>query len=371
MDEQPFDFQSEMSDDGSGSASLIEQPLEMDEIIFGIDNTPIGRNEAWEIALQRAEAGKVVGPGGVLIRRAKALRMALDQDFEALVRQFELGMTETSRSYFDLAAKMHRYSPGNIDLIFMQAPHARLVQGFSAWNRAGYKLKKRDEGCQPIYILQPKPYLKIKQVKKDGEEKEERILGAYYRAVAVYDASSIDESQKKVPEFFTPLQGNADMLTERLTEILSEDGIRVLYRYIDYQVEGRSAGGIIYLRPDLISVNRFLALAHEGVHEWLHKDEERRNLTRHVKECQAEVCAYLLASHFGIQSPLSADYLRMFGVDKETLKANMKITQDIVHKVIDRMEEKYDLYAQFSYNPNIDGGRKPYTRKGNYQSRRR
>lgn len=355
----------------NGKENSVEQPLEADEIILGLDGKRVEQSQAWQIALQKGSKGYVTGPDGAPIRRAKALRMAMDRDFEMLSRQLDAGVTENTRSYFEFAARMHRYSPGNIDLIFHQAPHARLVQGFTAWSRAGYKLKSREEGCQPIYVLQPRPYVKIKRIDEDGEEKEVQVISAHYRAVPVYDEGSIDESVKAVPEFFTPLQGNADMLTDRLTEVLAEDGIKVVYAYVDYQTEGGSAGGVIYLRPDLPSVNRFLILAHESLHEWLHKDEERRNLPRRIKECQAEVGAYLIASHFGIQSPISADYLRMYGVDKETLRSNMKITQDIVHKAIERMEEKYYLYAQFEYNPEADRSRRPYARKGKHKSRRK
>jgi hypothetical protein len=370
-EKDPFGQPLEMTNDGIGG---VEQSLDTDEIIFGAEGKPITRSQAWEIALQKGEGGKVIGPGGEEIRRAKALMMAMDQDFGELVRQFEMGMTEATHAYLDFAAKMHRYSSGNIDLIFMQAPHARLVQGFSAWTRGGYKLKSREESCQPIYILQPRPYRKIKRIDEIDEEEraeEEQASTVYYRAVPVYDASSIDERVKAVPQFFTPLQGNADMLTERLIEVLSEDGIEVKEGYATYQAQGGSLGGRIIVRPDLESVNRFLVLAHEAMHEWLHPKEKRGAISIQTRECQAEVGAFMLASHFGIQSPLSADYLRSYGLHKETLKENLKITREMAHKAIERMEEKYDLYAEFAYNPKVDEGRKPFTRKGKHQSKRK
>jgi hypothetical protein len=83
--------------------------------------------------------------------------------------------------------------------------------------------------------------------------------------VPVYDASSIDEKVKAVPEFFAPLQGNADMLTGRLIEVISEHWIEVKEGYASYQVQGGSLEGRIMMRPDLESVNRFLVLAHEAV----------------------------------------------------------------------------------------------------------
>ncbi len=273
----------------------VEQPLGADEIILGSDGQPINRELAWAIA--------------------------------------------------------HRYSAGNIDLIFKQAPAARIVQSYSAWTRAGYRLKSKEQGgVKPIYILKPKPYLKITRTNEEGEE-ETYYKAAFFEVVIVYDETSIDQTYKAVPEFFTPLQGNADMLVVRLTEILAGYGIKVEYRYVDYGAEGGSAGGVVYIRPDLPSINKCLTLVHETAHELLHKAADRLKLDKQTKECQAETVAYLVASHFGIQSPISADYLRMYGISTEVLKANMKITQEISHRLIEKMEEEYDLYAEFEYDP--------------------
>jgi hypothetical protein len=339
-----------------------ERPLDADEIILGSDGNPINSKEAWDIALQKGDSrGNVVGPDGQAIRRPKALRMAMDKDYEVLAAQLDAGFTENTARFLDFYARVHKYSPGNTDLIFMQAPYATYVQGHSAWTRGGYKVKTKEQGGKPIYILQPHPYMKITTRDEEGNIVEVQTPAVYFTIALVYDVTSIDQTKKKVPDFFTPLAGNADILIARFVEVLAEDGILVEWRYPDIATQGASYGGLIEVRPDLPSINKFLVLAHEGAHEWLHKEEDRLKLPKSVKECQAEVVAYMLASHFGIRSPLSADYLKMYGNDKEILKANLNITKPLVHGIIDRMEEPYDLHAVFEYNPEQEGERKQYT----------
>lgn len=330
----------------------IERPLVTNEIILGTNGRPISSHQAWDIALQQGDGkGMVVGPDGNLLKRPKALRMAMDKDYEILAAQLDAGVTENTARFFEFYSKVHKYSPGNTDLIFMQAPYATYVQSHSAWTRGGYKIKTKEQGGKPIYILQPHPYMKVTTRDEEGNIVDIQTPAVYFTVALVYDVTSVDETHKKPPTFFTPLDGNADTLIARLIEVLAEDGIKVAWGYPDLGTLGSSYGGFIQVRPDLPSINKFLALAHEGAHEWLHKDEERLHLPKSVKECQAEVTAYMIASHFGIRSPLSADYLKMYGNDKETLKANLGITKPLVHKIIDRMEEPYDLHAQFAYDP--------------------
>ena len=364
-------IQNSRTTDISGS---VEQPLGVDEVIRAHDGKPISAFDAWGIALQKGNEGKVTAPDGSFIYRSQALRNAMDQDYETLAKQIEAGFTEGTLRFLEFASKMHRYSAGNQDLIYMQAPYATYVQSFSAWSRGGYLLKSRAEGCKPIYILQPKPYMKITQRNEAGQVVDVEKKAVFFTVAVVYDVTSINQEHKKVPDFWTPLQGNADMLTHRLIEVLNEDDIKVVEGYPDLQAMGASLKGTIMLRPDLQSVNRFLVLAHEVAHEYLHKDKERRELAKEIKECQAEVSAYMLASHFGIKSPLSADYIRMYGNNKDTLKEQLKITQPLVHTLIDKMEKEYDLYAEFEYDEqktaHQDARRNTYQRKNKHSRRR-
>ncbi len=172
--------------------------------------------------------------------------------------------------------------------------------------------------------------------------------------------------------FFTPLQGNADLLIARLVQVLQEDGIKVVWDYPEeIGSQGTSYGGLIKVRPDIPSINKFITLAHEGAHEWLHQGKDTKGLSMNQIECQAEVSSYMIASHFGIQSPLAADYLRMYGNDKDTLKAQLGITKPLVHNVIDRMEEGFNLQAEFQFNQSkADATRRQYTRGGKHNKRK-
>jgi hypothetical protein len=295
----------------------------------------------------------------------------MDQDFEILAKALEAGETESTRAYFDFCARMHKYSAGNQDLIFWQCPEATTVMGYKAWTNAGYRVLSQKEGGKPILILAPVSFTKTRTKQVGGELVEVQDKAVWFKTCVVYDVSSIDQSEKKVPSFFTPLQGNADMLTAKLLEIAGEDGIKVRYGYIDIGTQGASTGGEIVLRPDLPSVNKWFVALHEFVHEKLDHVHRHHELSKLQRETQAEMTTFLVSSYFGVPSPLSADYLRTYGATKDTLKENLKVCRDLAHDLIEKMTEEYDLYADFKADPSVETGRKQYQRKTNHKSKRK
>ncbi len=129
---------------------------------------------------------------------------ALDRLMEALDR----GQSEALRLYLAVMAKFHRYSWGNVLLIYMQRPDATHVAGFHSWLRMRRYVRKGEKG---IVILAPMVGRKRSDEAELSEDRQTRVFG--YRAAHVFDVSQTDGDP--LPEF-TRVHGDPAGSTERL-----------------------------------------------------------------------------------------------------------------------------------------------------------
>ena len=96
--------------------------------------------------------------------------------------------------------------------------------------------------------------------------------------------------------------------------------------------------GIILIRPDQPSGNKAAVIAHELAHEYIHKEEQRRQLSKQVKGAHAEATAFIVISHFGIVVPYSADYLAMWGNTPETLRQELDVVTTAASQIITKVD---------------------------------
>ncbi len=102
---------------------------------------------------------------------------------------------------------------------------------------------------------------------------------------------------------------------------------------------GVSYGGTIALRTFDPVGKRFSILTHEAAHELLHKDKERQELPKVVKETEAEAVAGVVCEYFGFgQADWSAAYLRNHGATKKTVLDSMKRIYDASRSIIEGIE---------------------------------
>src|SRR6266581_5056092 len=69
-----------------------------------------------------------------------------------LMDALERGQSETLKTYLSVMSRFHRYSWGNILLIYSQQPNATHVAGFHAWLKLRRYVRKGEKG---IAILAP------------------------------------------------------------------------------------------------------------------------------------------------------------------------------------------------------------------------
>ena len=131
--------------------------------------------------------------------------------------------------------------------------------------------------------------------------------------VSVFDASQLANlAEKPLPVFFKPLADDQQALYARLKEVVQADGIRIEEEPLG-RTQGFSQGRRIVIRDGLDSRSGVLTLLHEYAHELLHWQGTGRQQALKVKECHAEAVSYVVAHHFGIRNPFSADYLQQWG----------------------------------------------------------
>lgn len=247
--------------------------------------------------------------------------MVQDQ-LQTLALELSQGKSERLRQYLDFVSRFHRYSPANQFLIWLQRPGATWVASYRHWQDEGYQVAKGETG---IRILAPSVR---KRTNTETGEEERVVVG--FVAVSVFDVTQLTP-EKRPADFFIPLEGDYDAFSTRVAQAATADGFAVAEREETRGAEGYSEGRNIGTRRGLASANRALTLLHEYAHGLLHQDHalaEGRPLTRELKECHAEATAYVVARHFGLSAPFSADYLLQWGATPERLREEL----DAVHK---------------------------------------
>jgi hypothetical protein len=284
-------------------------------------------NYSKEVAQEKAEA------------KRSELQQTMKTGTQSLLDEIRSGKSERLLSLLAFSSKFHHYSPNNQILIMLECMHRNIdpqyVAGFTTWRNMNYSVKRGEKGI-PIY--QPRPY------SKHDEETDRDVKHLFFKVAYVFADSQVEpmkEGMPPFPTFFTPLQGDCEELCTRLVEVIRADGIIVSEVQDTAGAQGYSAAGRIGLKPGLDSTSRFLTLTHEYAHELLHPKGIRENMTKTVKECQAEATAYIVAHHFGVHNPFSSDYLIGWGNDEKSLMAEIESVQRAASTIIGHMEKPY------------------------------
>ena len=184
----------------------------------------------------------------------------------------------------------HRYSLYNTLLIFSQRPEATLVHGYRAWQALGRQVQSGERG---ITILAP-------LVKREPDRDKEndgapKVVG--FRTVSVFD---VEQTQGD------PIRG----LPERLAGNQHAALLAAIEAAIPFPVRRvadlRGANGVFYTQERTIAVLEHLAPDMQVktlLHEWAHglrSAEDTR--PRGEEEVVAESTAYVVASHFGLDT---------------------------------------------------------------------
>jgi antirestriction protein ArdC len=233
--------------------------------------------------------------------------------------------------FLTVMSRFSKYSLWNQMLIFAQRPDATHVQGYRAWNKAGYQVRKGEHG---IAIYAPMLFAKRDDstARDDGTPAAPR-LG--FRVAYVFDISQVDAQPGAAadmpgtePALETAATAcpNAQRANEQLKAFLFGHNVELEYKPLSPGLMGYTDGRRITCATGQQTHVEFGTLAHETTHLLPHfpvDGSARPDLT--TRETEAEAVTFLLCAQLGIAgTDASIDYIRSYRGTPDTLDASLE-----------------------------------------------
>lgn len=272
---------------------------------------------------------------------------AADEQLKALTDQLEQGISAIFQSsqyaeYLSAMSRFHHYSFSNSLLIFMQRPDATRVAGYNDWKKKfGRQVKAHEQG---IKILAPRFKRRwVKQEKLDPQTQQPvrgpdgqpvmewvKVESVTYKIVNVFDVSQTDG--KELPTLGVSELSGGVAEYERMVEALcAASPLPVMFEVFPGTAKGycSHAEQRIVIQPGMSQMQTVKTLVHEIAHAKLHTPQGldgAERPARSAREVEAESVAYVVCSHFGIDtSDYSFAYVAGWSRDKDmaVLKASL------------------------------------------------
>lgn len=279
---------------------------------------------------------------GKQVRTKEQRRAELDEAMERLdrgVREvFESGRWER---YLEVMSRFHQYSANNSLLIAMQMPNATAVASYTDWKRKfGRQVRKGEHG---IRILAPVRYRR-KVEDDDGDEAVvERLAG--FRLASTFDVSQTEG--EPLPQIAELLDGSVERYGQVMRAIEKAAPVPVGFEEMPEGVNGffSRAERRIAIRPGMNQAQTVKTAIHELAHSRMHDFDVAtppEDLPdRSTREVQAESVAFVVASHYGLDTGgYSFGYVAGWasGRELEELKASMDTIRETSHGIIEDID---------------------------------
>ena len=270
--------------------------------------------------------------------RKAELDEAMERLDEGVREVFESGKWER---YLEVMSRFHRYSANNSLLIAMQMPTATVVASYTDWKRKfGRQVRKGERG---IRILAPGFYRR-KVEDEDGDEAVvERLAG--FRLASTFDVSQTDG--EPLPQIAELLDGSVERYEQVMGAIEAASPVPVSFEEMPAGVNGffSRAERRIAIRPGMSQAQTVKTAIHELAHSRMHDFDGAtppEDLPdRATREVQAESVAFVVASHYGLDTGgYSFGYVAGWasGRELEELKASMGAISETAHGIIEDID---------------------------------
>lgn len=268
------------------------------------------------------------------------------QEMDHLLEMLETGIENYLHSgqfenYLHFVSRFHMYSPRNAMLIMMQRPDATMVASFMDWKRKFHRSVKAGE--HGIRIIAP-----IARPARDTGEEEEAdeplIIG--FRAVSVFDISQTEG--KDVPELCAQLHGDVEdhAVLFQAARALTDCEVEMMDLPPDTYGLCMHREHRIGIREGISQAMQLKTLFHEIAHARLHPCGTE--LSREMREIQAESVAYILCAHLGIDSGgYSFGYLVSWGAAERPhfFQAAMPAVVATAREMICRLDQELEMLS--------------------------
>lgn len=254
-------------------------------------------------------------------RRAEAeeLHATIAEQVEALRD------SETWARFLDFTRAFHRYSLGNLLLIFAQRPEATHVAGYRTWQKLNRQVRKGERG---IRIFGGRDVRTIVENEKGEEEEQRRVR---FFPVSVFDMAQtdlIDEEAGDPSTIVRALDADDEAgIYDAVADYLTGKSWTVTREHIAGATQGFTDpdGRRVVIEANLSPADAAATILHEAAHVILHTDEDHAEYVEHrgIKETEAESVAYVVAGMLGLDtSAASVGYVAGWSkCDPELVKA--------------------------------------------------
>lgn len=261
--------------------------------------------------------------------------------------------SDTYKQYLTTMSKFHNYSPGNIQLIYMQNPEATHVASFKKWKddfeRNVNKGEKALRIFAPIMLKRKDPKTHEPLLDENGNEQ----TYTSFKLVPVFDISQTNGKELAKPIY--ELEGTYEdygNLYKSAKEVSEANGVPLSFSDDTGRAKGyySPTNNEIVIKKGLSEQHTLKTIFHEMAHSDLHNLEKLQEvpLKRSTAELQAESVAFVVASHYGLDtSEYSFGYLATWSQDPEglsDLEAQIKIVQKEADSLISRIDKSLEKY---------------------------
>ncbi len=261
--------------------------------------------------------------------------------------------SDTYKQYLTTMSKFHNYSPRNIQLILMQNPEASHVASFKKWKdefeRSVNKGEKSLRIFAPITLKRRDP--KTNEPLLDENGNEQTFMS--FKLVPVFDVSQTNG--KELPKPIYELEGTYEdygNLYKSAKEVSEANGVP-----LSFSKDTKGSNGFysvtnneIVIKQGMSEQQTLKTIFHEMAHSDLHNMEKLQEtpLKRSTAELQAESVAFVVASHYGLDtSEYSFGYLATWTDDPNglsDLEGQIKIVQKEADSLISRIDKTLEKY---------------------------
>ena len=290
-------------------------------------NTNHNSNSAAVIASNGATSSTASNPASSSEnRKPTTAQQLVRENVQFLIQQLEAGKSEALTAYLDAMVHFHNYSFGNVLAIARQKPDARNVAGMWSWNQLGRFVKRGEKG---IAILAPIIAKARRDEAKSNDETDNSTNGSRallgFRKVYVWDESQTEGAP--LPEM-EKVTGEVGVYLDRLREYVIAQGITLEYNESIAPALGAAFGTTIRLLPGQTKPEEVTTLVHELAHLMLKHCERRTEITKTVRETEAESIAFVVGKSIGLKtSTASADYISLYHGNAALLLESLELVQ--------------------------------------------